>query len=120
MRREIEEEKEVERIIEEAGEQAAFNADVSNLPPEVLKMLGRLKIPNSHGPNPLSPCVETLMIGGGIAADIGANAEVAKIGGLLHDIGKAMDYNTEATHSITGAEFCRRYRINPEVINAIE
>jgi len=115
-----EEEKEVERIIEEAGEQAAFNAGVSNLPQEVLKMLGRLKFRTSYGQNQLAHAVETSMIAGALAADIGANAEVAKMGGLLHDIGKAMDYNTEGTHSIIGAEFCRRYRINPEVINAIE
>lgn len=115
-----EEEKEVERVIEQAGEQAAFDAGVSGVSPEVLKMLGRLKFRTSYGQNQLSHAVESSMIAGAIAAEIGANVEVAKAAGLLHDIGKAMDHNTEGTHALIGAEFCRRHRVNPEVANAIE
>jgi len=59
------------------------------------------------------------MIAGVIAAELGANVEVAKAGGLLHDIGKAMDHNTEGTHALIGAEFCKRHRVNTEVINTI-
>jgi len=114
-----EEEKEVERIINEAGEQAAFDAGVPALPPEVLKMFGRLKFRTSYGQNQLDHSVETAIIAGLLAAEVGANIEVAKAGGLLHDIGKAMDHNTEGTHALIGAEFCRRYKINPEVINAV-
>jgi len=115
-----EEEKEVMRIIEQAGEQAAFDAGVAGLSNEVLKMLGRLKFRTSFGQNQLAHAVECSMIAGMIAAQLGANVEVAKTAGLLHDIGKAMDHDTEGTHALIGAEFCRRHRVNPEVINAIE
>ena len=115
-----EEEKEVMRIIEQAGEQAAFDTGVAGLSSEVLKMLRRLKFRTSFGQNQLVHAVETSMIAGLIAAQIGANVEVAKAAGLLHDIGKAMDHNTEGTHALIGAEFCRRHRVNPEVVNAIE
>ncbi len=115
-----EEEKEVQRIIEQAGEQAAFDAGVAGLPLDVLRMLGRLKFRTSYGQNQLTHAVESAMIAGLIAVEIGADVEVAKAAGLLHDIGKAMDHNTEGTHAIIGAEFCRRYRVNPSVINAIE
>jgi ribonuclease Y len=115
-----EEEKEVQRVIEQAGEQAAFDAGVAGLPMDVLRMLGRLKFRTSYGQNQLTHAVETAMIAGLIAVEIGADTEVAKAAGLLHDIGKAMDHNTEGTHAVIGAEFCRRYRLNPAVINAIE
>jgi len=114
-----EEEKEVERIINEAGEQAAFDAGVPALPNEVLKMMGRLKFRTSYGQNQLAHSVETSLIAGVLAAELGANIEVAKAGGLLHDIGKAMDHNTEGTHALIGADFCRRYKVNPDVINTI-
>ena len=114
-----EEEKEVERVIESAGEQAAYDAGVAGLSPEVLKMMGRLKFRTSFGQNQLAHSVETAMIAGVLAAELGANVEVAKAGGLLHDIGKAMDHNTEGTHALIGAEFCKRHRVNPEVINTI-
>jgi ribonuclease Y len=115
-----EEEKEVQRVIEQAGEQAAFDAGVAGLPLDVLRMLGRLKFRTSYGQNQLTHAVETAMISGLLAVEIGADTEVAKAAGLLHDIGKAMDHNTEGTHAVIGAEFCRRYRINPSIINAIE
>ncbi len=115
-----EEEKEVQRVIEQAGEQAAFDAGVAGLPIDVLRMLGRLKFRTSYGQNQLTHAVESAMIAGLLAVEIGADTEVAKAAGLLHDIGKAMDHNTEGTHAVIGAEFCRRYRINPAVINAIE
>ena len=114
-----EEEQEVEHIIEQAGEQAAFDSGVPGLSPEVLKMVGRLKFRTSFGQNQLAHSIETAMIAGMIAAELGANVEVAKAGGLLHDIGKAMDHNTEGTHALIGAEFCKRHRVNPEVVNAI-
>ena len=114
-----EEEKEVERVIEQAGEQAAFDAGVSGISPEVLKMLGRLKFRTSYGQNQLGHAVESSMIAARWP-EIGANVEVAKAAGLLHDIGKAMDHNTEGTHALIGADFCRRHRVNAEVVNAIE
>jgi ribonuclease Y len=113
------EQKEVERSIVEAGEQAAFDAGVSALHPEVLKMLGRLKYRTSYGQNQLGHAVETAQIAGVIAAELDADVEVAKAGALLHDLGKAMDHNVEGTHANIGAEFARRYGVNSKVVNAI-
>jgi ribonucrease Y len=113
------EQKEVERSIVEAGEQAAYDAGVGALHPEVLKMLGRLKYRTSYGQNQLGHAVETAQIAAVIAAELGADVEVAKAGALLHDLGKAMDHNVEGTHANIGAEFARRYGVNPKVVNAI-
>lgn len=110
----------VEKIINEAGEQAAYEANVSGLHPEVLKMMGRLKFRTSYGQNQLAHAVEVSKLAGILAAEIGANVELSKLGGFLHDIGKAMDHNQDGTHAKLGAEFCRRYGVNPIVVNAIE
>jgi len=114
------EEKEVNKVIQEAGEQAAFDAGIAGLPGEVLKMMGRLKFRTSFGQNQLAHAVESSWIGAMLAAELGADIEVAKTASFLHDIGKAMDHNTEGTHAQIGADFCRRYKVNEKVINAIE
>ena len=111
--------KAVEKIINEAGEQAAFDANVSGMHPEVLRMMGRLKFRTSYGQNQLAHAVEVSKLAGILAAEIGANVDLSKQGGFLHDIGKAMDHNQEGTHAMLGAEFCKRYGVNPIVVNAI-
>jgi len=113
------EQKEVDRVIAEAGEQAAYDAGVPGLHPEILKVLGRLKFRTSYGQNQLSHAVETAKLAAVIAAELGADVEVAKAGGLLHDLGKAMDHNVEGTHAQIGAEFAKRYGVHPKVVNAI-
>lgn len=113
------EREEVERIIAESGEQAVYDAGVTGLHPEVIKMLGRLKFRTSYGQNQLSHSIETAQIAGVIAAELGADVEVAKQSALLHDIGKAMDHNIEGTHAQIGAEFAKRYGISEKVVNAI-
>ena len=110
----------MQKVIAEAGEEAAYDAGVAGLPAEVLKMLGRLKFRTSFGQNQLSHAVETSRIAALIATEIGGDVEVARVAGLLHDIGKAMDHNTEGTHALIGAEFCRRHRVREDVVNAIE
>ena len=105
--------------IAEAGEQAAYDAGVAGLHVEVLKKLGRLKFRTSYGQNQLAHAVETAKIASVIAAELGANVEVAKAGALLHDLGKAMDHNTEGTHAQIGAEFAARHGVNPKVVNII-
>lgn len=110
----------VEKIINEAGEQAAYEASITGLHPEVLRMMGRLKFRTSYGQNQLAHAVEVSKLAGILAAEIGANVEIAKQGGFLHDIGKAMDHNQEGTHAKLGAEYCRRYGVNANVVNAIE
>jgi ribonuclease Y len=113
------EQKEVDRVINEAGEQAAFDAGVPGLHPEVIKMLGRLKFRTSYGQNQLQHAVEVARLAAVIASELGADVELSKAGGLLHDLGKAMDHNMEGTHAMLGAEFARRYGVNPKVVNAI-
>ena len=109
----------VEKVINEAGEQAAYEANVTGLHPEILKMMGRLKFRTSYGQNQLAHAVEASKLAGILAAEIGANVELSKLGGFLHDIGKAMDHNQDGTHAGLGAEFCKRYGVHPVVLNAI-
>lgn len=114
-----EEEKAVEHVIVEAGEEAAFDAGVAGLHPEVLKMMGRLKFRTSYGQNQLGHAVEVAKLAAVIAAELGADVEIARAGGLLHDLGKSMDHNTEGTHAQLGAEYAKRYGVNPKVVNAM-
>jgi ribonuclease Y len=111
---------EVEKDMREAGEQAAYEANVHGLHPEILKTLGRLKYRTSYGQNQLYHSVEAAKIAGILAAELGADIEAAKMGALLHDLGKAMDHDQEGTHAKLGAEFARRFRVPPHVVNAIE
>jgi ribonuclease Y len=113
------EQKEVERDIIEAGEQAVYDAGVPGLHPEVIKMLGRLKYRSSYGQNQLAHAVETARLAAVLAAELGADVEIAKAGGLLHDLGKAMDHNMEGTHALLGAEFAKRHGVHPAVVNII-
>jgi len=111
--------KAVEKTIVESGEQSAFDAGIAGLHPEVLRMMGRLKFRTSYGQNQLAHAVEVAKLSVIIAAELGADVEIAKQGGFLHDIGKAMDYNQEGTHAMIGAEFAKRYGVHPVVVNAI-
>ena len=114
-----EEQKAVDKVIVEAGEQAAFDAGVTGLHPEVLRMMGRLKFRTSYGQNQLAHAVEVAKLSGILAAELGANEDVCRQGGFLHDLGKAMDHNQEGTHALLGAEFAKRYGVNVKVVNAI-
>jgi ribonuclease Y len=82
-------------------------------------MLGRLKYRTSYGQNQLAHAVEVTKIAGVLAAELGANVEIAKAGALLHDLGKAMDHNTEGTHASIGAEFAKRHGISAKIVNII-
>jgi ribonuclease Y len=82
-------------------------------------MLGRLRFRTSYGQNQLAHAVEVSKLAGVIASELGADVEVTKAGALLHDLGKAMDYSMEGTHAMLGAEFAKRYGVNPKVVNAI-
>ncbi len=113
------EEEQMGEDIEEAGEQAAYDAGVAGLHTEVLKKLGRLKFRTSYGQNQLAHAVETAKIASVIAAELGANVEISKAGALLHDLGKAMDHNTEGTHAQLGAEFAERHGVKSRVVNII-
>ncbi|MBW7959308.1 MAG: ribonuclease Y [Anaerolineae bacterium] len=109
----------VEKDIKEAGEQAAYEANVHGLHPEILKTLGQLKYRTSYGQNQLQHAVEASHIAAMLASELGANIETAKMGALLHDLGKAMDHDHEGTHAMIGAEFAKRFKVPPIVVNAI-
>ena len=113
------EQKAVDKIIIEAGEEATFDAGVTGLHPEVMHMMGRLKYRTSYGQNQLAHAVEVAKLSAILAAELGGNEEVARQAGFLHDLGKAMDHNQEGTHALLGAEFAKRYGVNPQVVNAI-
>ncbi len=113
------EQEEIEKTIVEAGEQAAYDAGVPGLHPEILKTLGRLKFRTSYGQNQLAHAVETAQLAAVIAAELGADVEISKAAGLLHDLGKAMDHNVEGTHAQIGADLAKRYGVRHAVVNAI-
>ncbi|MCS6772866.1 MAG: ribonuclease Y [Thermoflexales bacterium] len=112
--------REVERIMAEEGERAAIEAGVPGLPSEIIKTLGRLKYRTSYGQNQLYHSVETAKLAGLLASELKADVKVCKMGGLLHDIGKALDRESEGTHVQLGVELLRRYNINPKVIHCVE
>ncbi len=112
--------KEVERLIREEGERAAYEASVPGLHPEIIKLLGRLKFRTSYGQNQHAHAIETAKLAGLIAEELGADADLARAAGLLHDIGKAVDFETEGTHAIIGARICQRYGVPEPVVQCIE
>ena len=89
------------------------------LHPEIIKTLGRLKYRTSYGQNQLAHAVETAQLAAVIAAELGADVDVARAAALLHDLGKAVDHNIEGTHAQLGAEIAKRYGVGDKVVNAI-
>jgi ribonuclease Y len=112
--------KEVDAAVKEAGEEAAIEASCPGLHPEIIRTLGRLKFRYSYGQNQLNHAVETANLAAMIAHELGANVEVARRGGLLHDLGKAIDHDIEGTHAQIGAELARRHSVHPGVVHCIE
>ena len=112
---------EVEESVLDAAEQAILEVGIPTLPREVLKVFGRLKFRTSFGQNILQHSIEVAHIAAALAAEIGANVDVAKRAGLFHDIGKAFSHEQEGSHAINGGEFLRKFsKENEIVINAVE
>lgn len=103
---------EIEQTIMKAGEQATFEVGVSGLDRELVRLLGQLKYRYSYGENVLQHSVEVGLLAGMLAAESGANVQVAKVGGLLHDIGKALTHEVSGPHAEIGAEIAKRHGIN--------
>jgi ribonuclease Y len=110
---------EVDLVIRQAGEQAAYDAGVPGLPAELVKLLGRLKYRTSYGQNVLIHSIETSHLAAIMAAELGADINAAKIGGLLHDIGKAVDHEVEGPHAAIGASIAQKHNMPMKIVNSI-
>lgn len=112
--------RDVEATMHDAADAAAVEAGVLNLHPEVLKVFGRLRYRTSYGQNVMRHCIETGHIAAMIAREIGADVDVARAGGFLHDLGKAVDHEVEGTHAIIGADIARRFKVKDAIAHCIE
>jgi ribonuclease Y len=112
--------REVEDAIKRAGEEAVADVGMTDVHPEMLKVLGRLRYRTSYGQNVLKHLVESAHIAAGIAAELGVDPHLVKRCALMHDIGKAVTHEVEGSHALIGAELARRLKEPPEVVHAIE
>jgi len=113
-------EKELQENVREAGEGACEELGIFNIHPELVKLLGRLKYRTSYGQNVLRHVVECAHLAGMMAAELGVDPVMAKRAALLHDIGKAVSWEVEGTHTAIGAQLAKKYRESPAVVHAIE
>ncbi len=102
-----------------AGEQAAYQAGVHGLRPELIQLLGRLKYRTSYGQNVLTHSIDSAYLAGMIASELETDVATAKKAGLLHDIGKAVDREVEGTHAAIGADLVKQWDKSPEVVQGI-
>ncbi len=110
----------VNERVRESGEQAAFDAGIHDLHPELIRTLGALRYRTSFGQNVLQHSIQVSMLCGILASELGLDETPAKRAGLLHDLGKAIDHEVEGPHAIIGADLARRYGEKPNIVHAIE
>ncbi len=110
---------EIDAVMRDEGERVAYEANVQGLHPDLIKLLGRLKYRTSYGQNVLQHSLECALLAAHMAAEIGANINVAKTAALLHDIGKAVDHEVQGPHAVIGADIARRLGRSPAIVHAI-
>src|SRR5579884_3725401 len=110
---------EVDQVVAEEGQRACTEANVTNLPPELVRLIGRLHFRTSYGQNVLNHSIEVSVLAAHIASELGADVNVCKVAGLLHDLGKAIDQEVEGPHHLISGEIARRFNRSPKVIHAI-
>lgn len=110
----------INKIIKEKGQQAAYECGIVNLPPQVIAILGRLHFRTSYGQNVLQHSVEMAHIAGMIAEELKANVAVAKAGALLHDLGKAVDHEVQGTHVEIGRRILQKFGVDEAIIKAMQ
>ncbi|HOE78303.1 MAG TPA: ribonuclease Y, partial [Bacilli bacterium] len=111
--------KELENEIREEGEKAVFETGIGKVHPDLVKLIGRLRFRTSYGQNALTHAKEVAFLAGKMAAEIGENEILARRAGMLHDIGKAIDHETEGSHVEIGLDIAKRFREPLEVVDAI-
>ena len=111
---------EINKIVKDKGEQAAFEAGVLNLDPRLIQILGRLHFRTSYGQSVLQHSIEMSHLAGMIAEELGANPQVARAGALLHDIGKALDHEVQGTHVEIGRRILQKFNVSEEVVKAMQ
>ena len=116
----IEAQAELRETVKKAGEDAAYDVGILDLPPEIIYLLGRLNFRTSYGQNALMHSVEVSLLSAALASELGADVEVAKKAGLLHDIGKAVDQEIEGTHLELGRRILKKYHQSEEIIKAMQ
>jgi ribonuclease Y len=110
---------EVDIVVKEAGEQAAFDLGVHGIHIELIKTIGRLKFRTSYAQNVLQHSIEVGFLCGIMASELGLNAKIARRMGLLHDIGKAIDHEVEGPHALIGSRLVKKFNESPKVVHAI-
>ncbi len=111
---------EVDQVMQDAAQQALLETGIPSLHSELLKLLGRLKFRTSYSQNQLYHAIETAHLAAMIAEELHGDVQTARLGGLLHDIGKAVTHEVEGPHAIVGAAIARKYGINEKIANCIE
>ncbi len=111
---------ETQDLMKEFGEKAVIEVGVVGLPPQVVKLLGRLRFRTSYGQNNLKHAIEAAYLGSAIASELGYDVKKAKMACLLHDIGKAVDHEIEGPHAVIGANILRKFKLDEDVIHAVE
>ncbi|MBI2121355.1 MAG: ribonuclease Y [Candidatus Wildermuthbacteria bacterium] len=111
---------EIEQQVKEAGEAAVYDVGIVGFDPKLIHILGRLKFRTSYGQNVLMHSIEVAHLASALAAELGLNVSVAKKGGLLHDIGKALDHQVEGSHVEIGIRILEKFGVEKEVIDAMK